>query len=452
MLLTACLDEAHLMPIPHNLKVFLGDAFLFAIANLLNKGAPLVALPLITHHLPVTEYGRFELLVSVAMILSVTMSLSLESFVARNWGISTLEEKRECVSTMLSALAVVGALVIALMALWNAQVPRASSYEHHYRISAIFIISGGVLLAGLAVPLTALRMSKSLTKYIWVVGVDALIYFGGVIVLATFERISVLSLAVLFFTSKLASLVVSLANVNRFLSADINLSLLEAGLKYSLPLMPAVCIGMVNIQLDKFLIYIFMDDASLGSFSLAANMVSILALGILVFRQAWLPYSFEIARSSTIERSKLDFILLAYCIFFMVVALGLVIFFGSLINFVAPKEYMVEVGFLFPVLLLNSILAGGIVIVNIGTLVSGKTVWNSYGAVAGFVANLLISSFLIPSFGISGAAWGTLISTLIFVSILIWRSSLEVDVKFSQKKLWILSCSFLWLSYVLPTY
>jgi len=96
-----------------------------------------------------------------------------------------------------------------------------------------------------------------------------------------------------------------------------------------------------------------------------------------------------------------------------------------------------------PVILLSSIVYGSASIVNIGTIISGKTEWNSYASLVGLIFNIIFTIILIPIFGVAGAAWGTLISSFIFMLVLLIRSNKLYNMNFSVTLIFTLSAIFL---------
>ena len=135
----------------------------------------------------------------------------------------------------------------------------------------------------------------------------------------------------------------------------------------------------------------------------------------------------------------------------LLACLILVLLSRPIFSLIAPEEYEVNLCAL-PVLLLAALVYGSASIANVGMLISGKTEWNSYAAIVVVLVNISLTCFLVPVWGVVGAAWGTLLANSIFLLFLSWRTSKETKINFKFGHVLVatgtyLTVSFLFLSY-----
>jgi O-antigen/teichoic acid export membrane protein len=194
----------------------------------------------------------------------------------------------------------------------------------------------------------------------------------------------------------------------------------------------------INAQVDKYALLYFYDAKIVGEFAVVTKVVVIVTMAVMVFRQAWLPYSFSLARRADHGEAQFKKVLTAYYCLGLTCCLVVVYFSEVVFSFLAPGEYQIEVGIL-PVLLLASLVYGSASIVNVGMMVSGKTEWNSYASFIGVTLNILLTIILVPLFGIAGAAWGTLVASLVFMLVLSWRSNKLLAISFPLLRVMALS-------------
>ena len=432
-----------------NIKTFIFDIAGFGLANFLSKGAHLLVVPLLTHNLLPGDFGELELIVGFGVIISVFVSLSLESYIARQWGVTndTAIHAKLLSSTMFLSAIVAILLVIASLLLQNF-LSQALFSTDSYAVAISSIVLYGVFLALLSLILIALRMQRNLKWYLILVTVQSSLYLCAVFYLNYHENITVESIIQTMLLSVTLTLILALYNARRYLFMGFDSQLIQKALRYSLPLLPAVAITWVNSQVDKYALLYFIDIKTVGEFALVAKLTAFLTLAVTVFRQAWLPYCFRLAKLPNYGLSTFRKVMNIYFGIGLALCLVLVLLAKPIFTLLAIPEYELELSVL-PILLLATIVYGSASVGNVGTLISGKTEWNSYAALMGMVVNISLTCLLVPLLEVKGAAWGTLLANAVFVSVLLWRTARKLKIYFQLELIFAMVCVYFLCSAVI---
>lgn len=412
-----------------NKKAFFSDALGFGLASFLTKGVALLVVPVLTRNLSPSSFGALELLVGLSGIATVLVSMSFESYIAREWGVLKFELAKSKVFSTLIYL--VGAVAIGfIFVTWILADGLANVlFENDELRQPLFLsMLSGSLAAILGLPLMVLRMERRLARYLIVIGLQSAAYLGLIFFLLAETNINVETVVIATLASVALAFLVASYYVKNYFSICFDTEFLKPAFRYSLPLLPAVGVTWINAQVDKYALLYFYDTKTVGEFAVVTKVTAIVTIAVMVFRQAWLPYSFSIARRDDQGQEYFKKVLNTYFGVGLVVCLILVICSSQIFAFLAPADYQITLEIL-PILLLASLVYGSASIVNIGIMVSGKTEWNSYAAMLGGISNIALTVLLVPIFGVKGAAWGTLIASLIFSVTLGLRTSMIMMMK-----------------------
>lgn len=206
-----------------------------------------------------------------------------------------------------------------------------------------------------------------------------------------------------------------------------NPQLVKEMLIYSLPLIPNALFWWINSSIDKYCITLLTTVASVGIYSVAGKIPSILNVVTTVFNSAW-------RMSAVKERDKGDadrFYSEVYGVYSLLICLctfGLTILSKFLGGFLYQRDFQ-EAWRVVPVLLL----AFAVDSLNafLGSLFAaeGKTSILFTTTAVGSVINIVLNLWLIPSMGVYGAGVATYIS-----HIAVWITRMIVINKYVKLK------------------
>jgi len=196
-------------------------------------------------------------------------------------------------------------------------------------------------------------------------------------------------------------------------------------LQFSLPLTPNSLIRWVTESSDRYLITYFLGLKSVGIYSAACSIGSLIQLFVSPLQLILLP-----ELSKLFDENKIDKVIiyvsssLRYFLFIFIPAVfGLSALAKPLLGIFTTEDFL-SGWFVIPVIAFSGLLAGIYQIFANTLLIVKKTKTQTYLNFAAAVSNLLINLFLIPSIGIVGAALSTLFSYF-FMAILCIHISLK---------------------------
>lgn len=219
-----------------------------------------------------------------------------------------------------------------------------------------------------------------------------------------------------------------------------DLSVLKPYLLFSLPLIPAALSCWVVEISDRYVIAYFLGVASVGIYSAAYGLGTMIGMFMSPLGITLLPTMFKLYENNKIEELKkhLNYSLKVYLMFAIPSLFGLTVLSKSLLLTFTTSEY-VSAYLIVPIAALGTIfyVGGGTIAIILQVLKKTKILAVVGGT--GAVINLILNIILIPTIGILGAAISTLITFLFMgtaMGILSFKSiPFEIDFKFITKSI-----------------
>lgn len=406
-------------------KDFVSYALLTAGAKVLQ----FLMLPLLTRLFTPAEYGVVDLLATFAALITILVSLSLESAVARFWHEAEGRLQRQHVlSSTATFVATFGGIVFLIVCGTAGLLSQQMLGKPDLGPEIVMAVGAAVLLAIAAIPQMALRMDRQILRF----GTLQVLNIGLGIVLALFFMLKAgMGLRGLFLgylVAAAATLALSAFWTREYFCGALSLTALRSGLAYGLPLTPAVLINWASAQADRIVLLALLGLGVVGVYGAAAKIAAIITVMVEVFRLAWLPLAMRQIGSPQqavyFRRS-----LAGYLAATTAVGLVLAAFSQELLVLLATGEYAAGYG-MIPWLVGAQIYYGSSNITNIGMLISKRTGGNSLAASVAAAVNVTACLLLVSWFGAAGAAIGSCIAALLFTVMLLWFSIRSVRIPF----------------------
>lgn len=375
--------------------------------------------------------------------------MQFESYLARVWGgLDNSVDKTNTFTSLLLTIFITGIFFFFISFFISDFTSTILFKSSDYSTSFVLIFVNALLVSLLGLPLMVLRMERRIKSFLLINITQSSGYCMLIYWLYIHQNISINYVIYSLLVSTTLGFFISLFIVRKYFSLCYEISILKPALRFGLPLIPAVLIYWINSQVDRYALLFFFDMSIVGEFIVLCKVTAFVSMAVMVFRQAWLPYAYNLAKNKDFGAPQFNHVLFLYLLVGLTTSLVIVYFSDSIFQFIAPPEYHIN-STILPILLLGVIVYGSSTIVNIGMMVSGKTEWNSYASFIGLFLNIFLTIILIPMFGIHGAAWGTLLSSLSFILILSWRSKRELGINFLNFRLLVLISSYLLISKLL---
>jgi len=209
-----------------------------------------------------------------------------------------------------------------------------------------------------------------------------------------------------------------------FKSHEVTASLGKAMLLYGMPLMMLESLGLIMRLSDRYIIQAVLGENALGMYSASYNLASYLDLILLAaMAQALKPYYMQLWETEGVEktRSFLSDGMHSY----WVVGIPLITLFSlvspHLLNFLASDKYAPGT-IIIPFIAFSFLLEGAMNFLAAGLYIEKNTKTLMFWGIVATVLNLGLNLLAIPVYGILGAAVVTIISYLVFVLGVTFRS------------------------------
>lgn len=382
-------------------RILLKSMATYGALSVLTKVLNFLVFPFIIARLSVAEWGELDLVFNFSGLITVLLTLSLESYIQRIW-----YEEGNRVVLMFSSWTLIGILSLSLFLIALLVV----SFGFLSVVYALIFISG-LAVALTVIPLQVLRMEERLFTYSGIVLLQILTFVLGVILLDYFSGLSVLNVMVCYFGSfVLIFLLLALFFLKSY-EFGLDWFSLKPALKYSLPLLPTVVSGWILKQTDRLLILKFLDIESMGIYGAAVKVSSLVLILIQSFKLAWGPTAMKSLTLNNKENSNR--LVLTTSIVYISVSCIVIGFLYSNINWIYkilefPAAYYIGAKLVW-ILSLVLAIRGYTSIINIKVLIAKKTIINLILYMLGFTLTISISWILIPRLGLSGSVYGSVV-------------------------------------------
>ncbi|MDT8069767.1 MAG: oligosaccharide flippase family protein [Terriglobia bacterium] len=389
------------------LRRLLKHSGIYGVSVVLSKMVGFLMIPIYTRCLAPSDYGVLELLDLLMFLTGIFASMGIYSAVFKFYSAyESQQDKREVISSaLLYYCAISGALSVCMIL---AAKPLA-----------YFVFGGAQYVVFIRITAFTLFFSSlaDVPQAYWRVQ-EKTVLFAGLGVMKTF--VSILSLITALVILKLGLRGAVYANMVTAAIFGIPLfgwtlakmprrvvpAKLKEMLKYGAPLIVQSLGSFVLVYSDRFFLRHYTDLNEVGVYSLGyklAGIVSVLVTGPFSF--AWQWQQFEIAKREDGKRIQAR-IQTYQLLVSLLVGLGVSVLAKDILSVIAPKSYF-GADTVVPLIVLSYIFANMRIVVASGVLVQRTTEQMALIYSLSAASNLALNWWLIPRFGMMGAAIAT---------------------------------------------
>lgn len=379
----------------------------YGFGTVLNRLIGFILLPLYTRYLTTVDYGISSLLLVTSSVAVIIGQLGIGSAIFREVIYSGRDES-ETESTALLFLMGQGLLFFGTLILLSEQISKLIFSDDSQTLLMRMTFLTGFLQMVLVVLMARLRIREQSSLYSgisvgrFLVGTGFNIYFVAGLQLG----VKGLVLATLCNTAIFS--VISLVFLLRHLKITFSITALQSMLRYSAPLVPGNLASLVMTSADRYFLQHYSSTSEVGLYSLGYKIGLVMNLIIQAVQLAWPAQMFEIMKEDDAER-KFSRILTIYVVGLGFVSLGFSVLAREiLVVMTTPDFYAAST--IIPMVLLSYLFYGARFMTNMGLVRENKLKYASMVIFGTAILNLALNFWLIPRYGMLGAAWSTFIS------------------------------------------
>lgn len=366
---------------------------------------------LATHYLGAEGYGGVVALIAASQLV-LLLGVNWTSLSLARFGCEEFVETGRIATTFWTRLAVLVPnvlLVFALVPLW---LPILSKLLH-LPANFLWLVLGLFLSNAFWVHLQqALQGAKLLRLQGWLLTFERVLIFSAICFLSFSGRISVWTVACVYFIGPLGASIAALFNLRKLIwpVAQVDFPLLKRMLRFSLPIIPTAFVGFLSTNyLDALFILHFLSQVKLGIYAVTYQLVGLAQQLPLLAGYLVMPL-FVTFQTGKQENRTLRFMKEVLPLLTLLWTLACVLMAAAgwyLLPLVFGAKFSESGPLLWP-LMAATTLAGPILMGYSPIVTSTSSTYiTMFGVTLASLANLLLNFLLIPRFGLLGCAWAT---------------------------------------------
>ena len=404
---------------------------IYGVGGLVSRILATVLLPLYTAYLPPRSYGQVEAITAATAVLAIVLQLGISNaFFRFYFDAKEHAEKLTVVRTSFWFTMAMSTLGLALGIVFAGPVAHALglSYwtghgaDRHFHSAAMLVRAGAVGLWAQTnyQQLTALfRVEERSVSYAIASVSNVLITVAAMVVFVAVFHWGAVGLIAGNFTGTLVVYVALVGYRSEQLGLEFDRDLFRKMQHFGMPLVPsALALWAINFIDREFVIW-YKGLKEAGVYSAAVRIASVITFVMVAFRTAWpaFAYSIEDDREARVTYAFVLTYLLAFASWCALVLGALAPWWTNLLT--APKYHRAAEG--VAVLAFAGAVYAGYTVLAIGSGRARKTQLNWVVTGIGAAINVGLNFWLIPAYGMVGAAVSTLAAYVaLFVGMTIY--------------------------------
>ena len=401
-----------------DLRKLATQSAVYGAADVFTNVVNLLLVPLYTSFLSTQDYGNIALLILFGTFAKIVFRLGLDAgFFRIHYELKTAGERRALAGTVSLFAAGVGALLLTVVAAAARPITGWLFGPTPVPTSWVVLVAADVAVGTLAfVPLALLRIQDrpalfsafSATRHtvnivLKVVLVTAGWGVGGILW-------SDLAATVVFSLALMPTLV-------RHAAPAFSLPLLGEALRFGVPKVPHGLLLQVQNLADRKILDLFVTRGEVGLYQMGYNFGQGVKFATSAFEPAWGPFVYA-QLGHPDARKTLARIATHVFAFFAAATLAVAVLGGDLLALLTPRNPAFRAAApVIPVVALAYLLHGCFLLTSIGIGIEKKARYYPLVTGAAAATNVAANFALIPHFGMTGAAWATVLSYAVMAGL-----------------------------------
>jgi len=420
------------MKLGHELKRLGKHSAIYGLGGLVSRILATLLLPLYTHYLPPGSFGRVEIITAATAVLAIVLQMGISSAFFRFYFDAKEDAARLTVIRtsfwFTMAMSTVG-LVLGLLF--------AQPFAHWLGLGehASLVRAGAVGLWAQTNynQLTALfRVEERSVQYAIASVANVLITVCAMVLAVAVFHWGAVGLIIGNFTGTLLVYLALLAYRTEQLGLEFDRDLFRGMQRFGMPLVPsALALWTINFVDREFVIW-YKGAPEAGVYSAAVKIAGVITFVMVAFRTAWPAFAYSIDDDRDAKRTY-SYVLTYLLTFASWVSLALGALAPWLVELLTnPRYQRAEKG--VAVLAFAGAVYAGYTVLAIGSGRARKTQFNWVVTGVGAAANIGLNFWLIPTYGMVGAAISTAAAyVVLFVGMTVYAQSVyRVDYQWRR--------------------
>lgn len=392
---------------------------IFSVTSMLSKAVGFLLLPLYTRYLNPADYGVLELLAVVLQMSVLLAAQGLPQALVQSYAYKYQDDKEmktKAVNTAFVYLLITAILLCGLIFIFSGNINSLLFGEKNYsnllRIVAVTIFlrtTTYIPNALMRVRLRSIQISVAQLIHL-IVNLSLNIYF------IVFLGLGVKGVIYGNVIAELILVIIMYKLIVKDLSFSFSFSLLKALLSFGLPLIPAALSLLLLNASDRMFLQKFSTTDQVGLYALGYKISTTLQFVVIQpFLMVWPSIYFPMIKR-TDARENIASLTSIFVLLMSFFGLMVILLAKPAIMIMAPREYW-DSHLVCYWIVPSVILYGFYYVVNVGINIKERTKLTPVIIGIAALINLVFNFFLIPHYGMMGAAVSTFLSFVVLVAI-----------------------------------
>jgi O-antigen/teichoic acid export membrane protein len=385
-----------------------GHAAIYTLSNFAVAGVPFLLLPVLTRVLDPAAYGIVAMFALVVSCMTVSVGLNVHGAITVRYFDRSSFDIPKYVSTALVILALSTGFMLLLVLIAGAKIAEITSIPKQWLYAAVLVAFFQFLVQIL---LALWQASKKPIQYGALRILHSFLDAIGSIVLVVVLALSWQGRLSGMLAAWLCAAIISVYFLVRegWLARSINPAYAKDALNYGVPLIPHAFGGLLLGVADRFMVNNILDVSSTGIYVVAVQLGLILGMLADSFNKAFAPWLME-KLSNMNDKSQKKIVMFTYIYFIVIFALAILgaVVAPYVLPFIVGPQFQTA-GPLLVFILLGNAFIGMYYMVTNYIFYSRRTGLLSALTISIGVMTLVLSWFLINTYGVKGAAIGFMI-------------------------------------------
>jgi O-antigen/teichoic acid export membrane protein len=419
-----------------NKELQIKNAITYLFPKIITGFLPIITLPIFTRILTINDYGVFALAEIYAIFVSGVVNFGLTASYERNFFQYT--DKRKSSQLLYSTLAFVLVVFLAAVAftyVFKKPIARVLISSVEYSSLLFWVFLSTVIMSFKQYFLIYFKNTERAKDFVVYTMDETLLGVVVSLFFVVYLRSGIIGLA---WGQCLASLVILSVLIVRFLKVMplcFGWEVLKDSLKISLPLTPRIFMGVVSTQLNKYILNLLNTLGGVGVFSIGQRIANATFIFMTAIQNVFNPQVYKKMFSDEgSARKEIGEYLTPFVYFSVSVCLLISLFSEEAVRLLTGPSFYAAA----PVISILSLYYGFQFfgkINGIQLIYKKKTLLTSMLTMMDIGISVTISIPFIIKFGVIGAAWATLLGSLVTGTVSFFLSQHYYRIQWETKKL-----------------
>ncbi|KAA3612588.1 MAG: hypothetical protein DWQ05_18215 [Calditrichaeota bacterium] len=406
-----------------NLKKLSRGTAVYGFGHILTRSIAFVLLPLYTNFLAPAELGIVTLVAAFLAMMNLFFIYGFDSAFLRFYITEkNRDEKRIILSTCYLTVLASSIIFSILIYITSPDIARLlledRNFAHLIKISAAILAIDALVL----IPLLLLRAQEKSTQFILIKVITVVLNIGLNLLFVVWLEKGVAGVFYAQLGASLGGFLLTMPVVFPNLIVKYSAVRLKEHLAFGLPYLPTTFAVILMEIIDRFFLLQFKGAAEVGIYGAGYRLAMIMSLLIAGFRFAWHPFFLSVSQQENVKKlfaRVLTYFLLICTSFYLAICF----FIEDIVRFEFRGISLFNQAYwhstsIVPIVMLAYIFFGVYAIIVVGIHLTKKTKYLPLITFCGAISNIFGNWFLIPEYGMYGAAWATVFSYAIMTVVL----------------------------------